>query len=147
MKIFVGGLWSHPKRRELEELVSERLRGPWYRLHMPRGEVASCQVLEMTDLKDDSTEYCALIEIQPPRLGWEVLQHLDGLRTHGVKLRAHKWFPRKGVPDRRDHSGIFTAEVARDRRAGFDRRRRLQVDTYVPAHIEAMSGFQRSHGA
>lgn len=147
MKIFVGGLWSRVKRRELKDLVSRQLRGPWYRLHMPRGRLAACELLEMTDLADDSTEYCAVIDIEPARLGWEVMQQLDGLHTKGAKLRAHKWFPRKGVVDRRDASGAHQAEVARDRRDRADRRRRLQIESVGANLVQAVPGFERSYGA
>jgi hypothetical protein len=147
MKIYVGGLWAQPKRRELNELIARQLRGPWYRLRMPRGRLASCQLLEMTDPVSDTSEFCAVIEVQPARLGWEVLQQLEGLRTHGTILRAHKWFPRKGVSDRRDHSGVLSPEVARERRTGTDRRRALQIEPVGAHRVQAMQGFERSYGA
>jgi hypothetical protein len=148
MKIHLGGLWSGVKRRELDELVAKPLRGPWYRLHMPRGQLASCELLELTDLQAaDAREYCAVLDIQPARLGWEVMQYLDGLRVHGVTLKAHKWFPRHGVEDRRDGLGLAQAELARDRRAGQDRRRKLQIEPLGASMVRAVRGFERSYGA
>lgn len=150
MRVFLGGLWPGVRRRDLDRMVREALRGPWYRMHTPRGQMTGCELLELQDRKTGHSEYCAVIEVEPNRLGWEVVQHLDGAHAHGYVLSAHRWFERKGMADRR--TGIDAFEVnddkaARERRTGRDRRRALDVRPLDVNMVTAMSGFQRTYGA
>lgn len=150
MRIYVGGLWPGVARRDLERLVQEALRGPWYKMHLPRGQLVGCRLLEMVEHKKGGSDYCAVIEVEPNRLSWEVLQHLDGAQVHGRKLRAHRWFPRKGLTDRRlsaIHDRGLEGTLAKDRRSGSDRRRALDVRPLDREMVTAVSGFQRSYGA
>ena len=150
MRIYVGGLWPGIGRRDLDRLVRESLRGPWYKMHMPRGQLVDCQLLELIDRNSGDSEYCAVIEVEPHRLSWDVVQQLHGAKVHGRVLRAHRWFARKGLADRR--AGIIAQDdpgrdMARDRRAGGDRRRPLDVRPLDRPVVSAVSGFQRSYGS
>lgn len=149
MRIYVGGLWAGVSRAELDCLVRESLRGPWYKLHMPRGRLADCQLYELQGAPPRPREYCAVIQVEPHRLGWEVVQRLDGIHHHGHALAAHRWFSRKGLRDRRasDINDEFPAVVTKsDRRMGRDRRRGHEMRRLGPTRVEAVSGFQRSYG-
>lgn len=149
MRVYLGGLWSGIGRKDLDRLVRQTLRGPWYKLHMPRGQLADCELLELVERKTGHTEHCAVIEVEPHRLGWELVQQLDGINYRGRVLRAHRWFPRKGLADRR--GSTFNEEapeaMARDRRAGRDRRRPLDIRPAGRQQVSAVSGFQRSYGS
>lgn len=150
MRVYVGGLWRGIGRRDLDRLVRDTLRGPWYKMHMPRGQLVDCQLLEMIDRRSGKREYCAVIEVEPNRLSWDVVQQLDGAKVHGRVLHAHRWFARKGLADRR--ASFISADgpagdMARDRRGGGDRRRRLDVRPLDRPLVSAVSGFQRSYGS
>jgi hypothetical protein len=149
MRIYVGGLWSRVGRQDLENLVAEALRGPWYRLRAPRGHMTRCELQQMTDIRGGDTEYCAVIEVEPSRLGWEVVQHLEGLQVNGHRLTSHKWFPRNGLFDRRVGSQEGGAEIKRDRRSEQrnDRRRQLNVQPLGKKLVRAVQGFERSYGS
>lgn len=150
MRVYVGGLWPGIGRRDLDRLVRESLRGPWYKMHMPRGRLIDCEMLELVDRKTGSSEYCAVIEVEPNRLSWDVVHQLDGARVHGRVLRAHRWFARKGLADRRAgaiHDDGPRGDMARDRRTGRDRRRLLDVRPLDRLQVTAVRGFQRSYGS
>lgn len=146
MRVFVGGLWAGVRAKDLDQLVRSLLRGPWYKLHMPRGRVADCELLCMTDRRNGQSEYCAVIEVEPRRLAWEVVQRLDGAKSNGRTLRAHRWFPRVGLVDRR--AGATEAgQAGGDRRSGRDRRRNLDVQQLNRSLTQAVTGFERSYGS
>jgi len=149
MRVFVGGLWSSVGYKYMDRLVSELLRGPWYKLRVPRGKLAECELLQMTERNSGHTEYCAVIEIDPNRLGWEVVHQLDGAKLHGRILHAHRWFPRVGLAERRANDIHDQAEMqpGRDRRAGRDRRRALEVEPLHRKLTQAVTGFERSYGS
>lgn len=149
MRIYVGGLWSKVGRADLEELVKQSLRGPWYRLHAPRGRMADCELLQMVDLRNGDTEFCAVIEVGSSKLGWEVIHFLDGLHVNGHTLNAHKWFPRKGIFDRRVFGEDEAPSLGLDRRddGRRDRRRQLNVHPLGKRMVHAVRGFERSYGA
>lgn len=148
MRVFVGGLWSSVGYKDVDRLVRELLRGPWYKLHLPRGRLADCELLQMTERKSGKAEYCAVIEIAPNRLGWEVLHQLDGAQLHGRTLHAHRWFPRVGLAERRanDMHDESEPQAGLDRRAGRDRRRLLEVQPLNRNLVRSVAGFQRSYG-
>jgi hypothetical protein len=149
MRVFVGGLWSSVGYKDLDRLVSELLRGPWYKLHVARGKLAKCELLQLTERKSGRTEYCAIIDVQPHRVAWEVVQQLDGAEIHGRILHAHRWFPRLGLAERRAN-GMHDereAQSGKDRRAGRDRRRMLEIEPMHRKLIQAVAGFQRSYGS
>lgn len=149
MRIFVGGLWAKVGWRDMENLVAEALRGPWYKFHAPRGRMSNCELQRMTDVRGGRTEYCAIIEVDPPRLGWEVVQYLEKLKLHGRRLTAHKWFPRTGIYDRRAAPEDGASGVKRDRRSTQrpDRRRQLNIQPLGKSMVSAVQGFERSYGA
>jgi len=149
MRIFVGGLLASVRTHDLDRLVRELLRGPWYKLYIPRGQLAECELLQLTEKGTHHKEYCALVRIEPHRLGWDVVHRLDGAHLQGRTLHAHRWFPRVGLADRRAMSMNDNDESAlgSNRRNGRDRRRALQVQPLNGRLTEAMPGFQRSYGS
>lgn len=148
MRIFVGGLWAKVSRSDLDQLVAEALRGPWYKLYAPRGQITTCELLQMTDLSGGKTEYSAVISVEPSRLGWEVVQYLEGLFVNKSQLTSHKWFPRNGLSDRRVSFASETDDSARERRAkSTDRRRELNVQPLGRNMVRAVQGFERSYGS
>lgn len=149
MKIFIGGLWPHATRHELQKLVNKSLRRPWYMFNAARGTMVNCSLMQMTDKKSGSIEYNGVIEVDPTRLGWELVQALDGAVVQGYALRAHKWFPRKGLPERRVSflGGEEAADAGSERRSVKDRRRRMSVHMLGQSQAHAVRGFERSYGA
>lgn len=151
MRIFVGGLWAKVKWRDMEQLVAQALRGPWYKLHAPRGRMVNCELQQMKDLKSGGTEYCAVIEVEPTRLAWEVVQYLEGLDVHGRQLTSHKWFPRDGMNDRRVSrlDGEEAPQSGHERRSDRrqDRRRELDIQPLGRNMVRAVQGFERSYGS
>jgi hypothetical protein len=148
MQIFVGGLWSSVTTHDLDRLVRELLRGPWYKLHVPRGKLADCKLLRLTDRRTGRSEYCALIAVEPRRMAWEVVHRMDGARLHGRALRAHRWFERKGLADRRAMAISDESDDAgvKNRRSGRDRRRGLDIHALNRSLTHAVAGFERSYG-
>lgn len=147
MKIFVGGLWPHATQKELQKLVDRALKGPWYTLHASRGTLVGCNLMQMTEHRTGHVEYNGVIEVDPTRLGWEVVEALDGAVVHGHTLRAHKWFPRKGLPDRRVSFLGEENAAGSERRSVKDRRRRMSVHVVGQSLTRAVSGYERLHGA
>ena len=147
MKIFVGGLWPQATRHELQKLVDKALRHPWYMLHAARGTMVGCNLIQMTEHAGGHTEYNGVIEVDPTRIGWELVEALNGAVVHGHQLRAHKWFPRKGLPDRRVAFLGDEDSAGAERRAERDRRRRMSVHVVGQAQTQAVRGFERSYGA
>lgn len=148
MQIYVGGLWARVTSRDLDQLVRELLRGPWYKLYLPRGGLADCKLLQMTDRSKGSIEYCALIAVEPRRMAWEVVHQLDGAHLHGHQLHAHRWFVRKGLADRRAMAMNDESEDTggSNRRNGRDRRRLLDIHPLNRNLTHAVAGFERSYG-
>jgi hypothetical protein len=148
MRIYIGGLWSKVGWSDLEALVSQALRGPWYRLYAPRGRMIGCELLQMTDLDNGETDYSAVIDIEPARLGWEVIQHVEGLYAYGQTLSAHKWFERSGMYDRRVPMLDSEASPGMDRRdlVRNDRRRQLNIRPLGKSMVNSVRGFERSYG-
>lgn len=147
MKIFIGGLWPHATRKELQKLVDKALRRPWYMLHGSRGTLVGCNLMQMTEHNSGHVEYSGVIEVDPTRVGWELVEALDGAVVQGHTLRAHKWFPRKGLPDRRVSFLGGEKGAGVERRNAKDRRRHLSVHVVGQPQTKAVSGFERVHGA
>lgn len=149
MRIYIGGLWAKVGQADLEALINQRLRGPWYKLYAPRGRMRSCELLQMVDLRSGETEYCAVIDVDSIRLGWELIKALDGLKVHGNTLNAHKWFRRTGIFERRATGLVEAPPVGRERRdTGHpDRRRELSIQPLGRNMVRAVRGFERSYGS
>lgn len=147
MKIFVGGLWPQVSQKEMRKLVQEALKGPWYRFGAPRGRMVECELMKMTDKESGQIEYGSVIEVSPTRLGWELVESFNGAMINGRSLRAHKWFPRSGVTDRRGSLSRQILSSGFERRERRDRRRPLSIAMPGMLRVQAMAGFERSHGA
>lgn len=147
MKIFVGGLGPQVSQKAMRKLVQGALKGPWYRFGAPRGQMTECELMTMTDKRDGQVEHSSVIEISPTRLGWELLESLNGAIINGRPLRAHKWFPRDGMRDRRDILSGRTLSSGLERRERPDRRGHLRIDIPSVVRVQAVPGFERSHGA
>jgi hypothetical protein len=148
MEIFVGGLRPSVRTQDINHLVRRLLRGPWYKLYVPQGGLADCKLLQLIQRANGKAEYCAVIVVEPHRMGWKVLQGLQNANLHGQHLRAHRWFARKGVGDRRAMSMTDEREDGggTNRRSGRDRRRALDVRAINHHLTEAVTGFERSYG-
>ena len=144
MKIYVGGLWPQANRHELQKRVDKALRRPWYQLRTARGTMVGCNLVQMTEHKSGNTEYSGVIEVDPTRVGWELVEALNRAVIHGHQLRAHKWFPRKGLPDRRVAFLGDEESAGAERRAEKDRRRRMSVHVVGEVQTRAVRGFERS---
>ncbi len=147
MKIFVGGLWPQINRREMRQLVEKALKTPWYRFGVPRGRMVGCELMKVTDKATGQTEYSGVVEVSPTRLGWELIESLNGAIVNGQPLRAHKWFARSGVSDRRGSLHREVLSSGFERRERPDRRRQLRIDMPGTMRVQAVAGFERSHGA
>lgn len=147
MKIFVGGLWPQVSQKEMRKLVQDALKGPWYRLGAARGQMVGCELMKMTDKRDGQVEHNGVIEVSPTRLGWELLESLNGAIINGRPLRVHKWFPRDGMRDRRGILSDRTLSSGLERRECPDRRGHLRIDIPSVVRVQAVPGFERSHGA
>lgn len=147
MHIYLGGLWQGISRSELELLVRNKLRAPWYLLRAARGQLIGCEIFEMIERQTGKMEYCAVLQVQPSRLSWEFVSKVNRAVARGRQLHAHRWFKREGAGDRRI-GGTSSPVASVERRETLDRRRRLKVRNLAKSFsVQAVSGFERSHGA
>lgn len=148
MKIFVGGLSANDTQQSLLRLVRDVTKSPWYKPFAPRTEPVSCHVYQMTDLDTGRVEFSATVELASTREAWDLIAKLEGLPHGGRSLRAHKWFDRKNMAERRvlyiDEKSEPSVEF--DRRSGRDRRRNLKIQSPQRIRTRGMAGFQRSYG-
>lgn len=148
MKIFIRGNGGAFGRDELIRFAESGLRGPWYTGFRPRGELLNCHILRVMDASGRRSEYHGLIEVKPSRVGWDLIQRLNGKRLHGRAVQVRKWFERNRSRDRRTEAdyGVFPRE--RERRAQHERRRlvRVQYLNDLP-HALLADGQLRRHVA
>lgn len=129
MKIFIRCHGEAFSRGALTDFVSRALRGPWYTGFKRRGRVVDCQIVRVMDLNGRRTEYHGLVEVRPARIGWYLVQRLDGRPLRGRRVRVRKWFDRSssGGVDRRKVGGLSAFPEERDRRSGEERRRMVRM--------------------
>lgn len=128
MKIFVRCQGDAFDRGALTDFVRRALRGPWYTGFRLRGQVVDCHIVRVTDLSGRRSEYHGLVEVRPARIGWYLVQCLDGKPLMGKVVRVRKWFDRNGrCPDRRRLAGLSAYPRHLDRRSGGERRRMVRV--------------------
>lgn len=135
MKIFVRCQGDPCGRGALTDFVRRALRGPWYTGFRQRGEVVDCRVVRVMDLSGRRVEYHGLVEVRPARIGWYLVQRLDGRQLLGAPAQVRKWFDRDGrCADRRRLAGLSAYPRHLDRRSGHERRRmvRLQLLDDLP---------------
>lgn len=149
MRIFVGGFRLGTSTAEVEKMVARVLRGPWYRLFAPRGQLAECQRLQLVNRQTAISEQCMLLRVSPNRLGWDLVHGLQDASYKGRRLRVHRWLQRSALTDRRVGAPAVQHPAMRsERRGGGERRGRTKIgrlDDDVPL-TQPVSGFDRSHG-
>jgi hypothetical protein len=145
MKIFIRGHGGAFGRQELVDFVESGLRGPWYTGFRSQGEVASCQILRIMDVSGRRCEYHGLIHVKPSKVGWALIQKLNGKRMRGKAVQVRKWFERSKSHDRRSLGGLHTYPLDRERRGAQERRRmvRVQLLKDLPS---ALKGAERLRG-
>jgi len=129
MKIFIrcnGGAFS---RDELSGFVRRGLRGPWYTGFRQTGDIVQCQIVRAMDRSGRRIEYHGLVEVRPTRIGWQLINRLNGRSLHGQAVEVRKWFERNGggSSDRRHARDLIPFPVARNRRQPSERRRLVRV--------------------
>lgn len=128
MKIFLRCHGQAMSRDTLLRFVRKGLRGPWYAGFRELGEIGSCLIVRVMDLSGRQIEYHGLVEVRPARLGWQVMQRLNGRRLMGQQVQARKWFDRTSQgADRRRLEGLQAYPMDQDRRRDTDRRRMVRV--------------------
>ncbi len=150
MRIFLGGLRVGATRDDVDQLVRRALRGPWYRLYSPRGQLIGCELWQLVNRQTADTEQCAVLRVTPNRLSWDLVHALQDAALAGRRLRAHRWLPRTTILDRRLDGPVAHHPALRaERRGGTDRRGRVKVRRVAGTgpQVEGVSGFERSHGA
>lgn len=147
MKIFIRGNGVAFSREELLGFVERGLRGPWYTAFRQLGDVASCQIMRVMDVSGRRVEYHGLVDIKPTRVGWRVIERLQGARLRGEPVQVRKWFERSGggSGDRRRSRDILPYPRHSDRRAQLERRRmvRVQLLNDVPAAVRQLGASRR----
>ena len=129
MKIFIRCNGTVMGSDTLTDFVDRGLRGPWYTGFRHRGELVNCQIVRVIDTSSRQVEYHGLVDVRPTRIGWQLIQRLDGQRLNGVPVRVRKWFDRNGQGVDRRHLGhMDNTPMQRDRRQTSDRRRMVRME-------------------
>lgn len=135
MKLFIRCQRNAVDRAALMKFVRRALRGPWYTGFRRRGEVVDCRIVRVMDRPGRHVEYHGLVDVRPARIGWQLVQSLNGQALRGGTVQVRKWFDRSGRgTDRRKLTGLSAMSRDMDRRGGGERRRlvRLQLLDDVP---------------
>lgn len=136
MKLFIRCHGEAFDRDTLTDFVDRGLRGPWYKGFRARGEVVACRIVRVMDLAGRRVEYHGLVEVRPARIGWYLIQRLQGRPLQGRPVQVRKWFERSAQGmDRRQLGGLAVLPAERERRRVADRRRLVRVqllDTLPP---------------
>lgn len=148
MKIFIRGNGGAFSREELVRFAESGLRGPWYTGFRQKGELLNCQIVRVMDQAGRHSEYHGLIEVKPSRVGWELIQRLNGKKLHGRSVQVRKWFDRSKSQDRRSQAELHTFPSDSERRQRTERRRlvRVQYLSDLPPAL-LVSESQRRHVA
>lgn len=139
MKIFVRSTGGAFTRRQLIRFAYAGLRGPWYTLYRPEGEVRDCRILRITDASGRRVDFHGLLDVRPTAAAWALIQRLDSKMLAGNPVRVRKWFERvnagagrRGLPSARPWPGD-------DRRRITDRRRTVRVQLLQDLPHNALS--------
>lgn len=85
-----------------------------------RNIVKRSKIIRIRDLKADSSEYHALVQVDSPVIAESIIDNLDGKTVNGLYLKPHRYHRRFPSRDRRNHQVAHTKY--QERRRG-DRRR------------------------
>jgi tRNA U54 and U55 pseudouridine synthase Pus10 len=85
-----------------------------------RNIIKRSKIIRIKDLKADSVEYHAIVQVDSPVTAENIIENLDGKMVNGLYLRPHRYHRRYPSRDRRHHQAA--PPNLRERRQG-DRRR------------------------
>ena len=122
MWVFVRRVNNTTNRRELEKFIRRGLKPRWIFFPFPsHGTIKRCEILCITDKKNNTIEYQGLAEIMPSKAAVAAIHRLNDTLLKGKAVEVRKYFRRSSYRDRRDH---FTdQEAAGEERRKRDRRR------------------------
>ncbi|MCU7935415.1 MAG: hypothetical protein KZQ99_11110 [Candidatus Thiodiazotropha sp. (ex Dulcina madagascariensis)] len=130
MWVFIKGIPSEYKARDLLKLVNRHFKPAWSVLPVNGVRIAHSKILEILQTGSESREYHGLVYIKPPNMLHSVIGWLNATSVKGRRLRVHPYVQRYTGRDRRrqqlDKTIVFPGE--RRRR---DRRRKNLVSQIV----------------
>jgi tRNA U54 and U55 pseudouridine synthase Pus10 len=85
-----------------------------------RNIIRRSKIIRIKDLKADSIEYHAIVQVDSPITARNIIENLDGKTINGLYLNLHRYHRRYPARDRRNHQ--TNVANLRERRKG-DRRR------------------------
>jgi hypothetical protein len=129
MKVFVRQIPNTVSRATLVRFINQGLKRPWYFPFGKRdGEIARHDVIRITNPDTGTTEFHAMIDIQPAKAAVRVIRQLNAKELEGRPVEVRKWYHRSPLRDRRRNESEIMAEKYRARRLHDRRRGTLRVE-------------------
>lgn len=128
MWILIKGIDRSIDERELERLVAQTLRPGW--LPIPsrhNSALKRCEILKITNVRNEETEHYGLVRLEPPQKAQQVLDRLNDAPVNGRHLSAHQFHRRIARRDRRQPFSEWRGPPQQDRR----KRDRRRPDLYI----------------
>jgi hypothetical protein len=113
-----------PKNVTLKEIQSVTIKGARKRwLPIPvfnKPKIKRTKIIRIRDPRSESTEYHAIVQVNPTSITDTIIENLDGRTVNGLYLRPHRYHRRFANRDRRNMQN--EAQYSDERRKS-DRRR------------------------
>ena len=122
MRIIIRHIPSSMTCRELERLVTSRLKRHWYWPFGDKPVIYSCQIVKASDPQAEGSDVFGLVTIRPRNAAIWVIERLNKVILNNAAIEAREFFDRTYHRDRRKNLPSYSKNRPGSERRQGDRR-------------------------